>query len=154
MLRSTAREVIAMLEIVDLKKKLTDQQYQREFPKLQERARKLQYEARDAEIPTVVVLEGWDGSGRANIVRHLMSKLDPRLLRIYPGSAPTGWQERHHFLWRYQTRLPNDGAMALFDHSWYGRVLVERADKIIKKKEWQSAYEQINEFERWLTDDG
>ncbi len=79
--------------------------------------------------------------------------LDPRLFRALRGTAPTPLEKRYHFLWRYQVALPNDGHMALFDHSWYGRVLVERVDKIVRKSEWQPAYEQINEFERWLADD-
>ncbi|MBZ5631382.1 MAG: phosphate--AMP phosphotransferase, partial [Acidobacteriia bacterium] len=63
-------------------------------------------------------------------------------------------EKRYHFLWRYQTALPNDGEMVVFDHSWYGRVLVERCDKLCDKKSWKQAYEEINQFERWLADDG
>jgi polyphosphate kinase 2 (PPK2 family) len=63
-------------------------------------------------------------------------------------------EKRYHFLWRYQIRLPEDGHMALFDHSWYGRVLVDRVEGWVKKREWRSAYSQINELERWLADDG
>jgi polyphosphate kinase 2 (PPK2 family) len=143
-----------MLEIADLKKKMDPGAYKRTFPKLQERLRQLQYQARDAEIPTVIALEGWDGSGRGNIFKHLVSRLDPRLFRVYPGTPPSPLEQRHHFLWRYQINLPNDGEMALFDHSWYGRVLVERMDKLVPKKVWREAYEQINQFERWLADDG
>jgi polyphosphate kinase 2 (PPK2 family) len=75
-------------------------------------------------------------------------------LRAYSGSPPSELEQRYHWLWRYQTRLPEDGQIALFDHSWYGRVLVERVEKLAKKKAWSLAYEQINQFERWLTDDG
>ena len=143
-----------MLEVVDLKKKLAKTAYKKEFPKLQERLRGLQYTARDAEIPTIVCIEGWDTAGKGDIIRRLTARLDPRAFRIYPGTAPSPLEQRHHFLWRYQARLPNDGEIAVFDHSWYGRVLVERVDKIVPKSEWQKAYEQINEFERWLAEDG
>jgi polyphosphate kinase 2 (PPK2 family) len=142
-----------MLESVDLGAKVSPAAYKRRFPALQERLRQLQYAARDAEIPTIIALEGWDGSGRGNVVKHLLSRLDPRLLRVHPGSPPSPLESRHHFLWRYQMRLPNDGEMAIYDHSWYGRVLVERADKLVAKKRWREAYEEINEFERWLADD-
>ena len=142
-----------MLEVVDLKKKLESAEYQRAFPRLQERLRVLQYEARDAQIPTVIALEGWDACGRGNIIKHLTQRLDPRLFRIYAGTPPSPLEQRYHFLWRYQLNLPNDGEMALFDHSWYGRVLVERVDKLVPKKAWREAYEQINEFERWLAED-
>jgi len=143
-----------MLEMADLNKKLEQNAYRRIFPKLQEKLRGLQYAARDAEIATVIALEGWDGSGRGNIIKHLVSRLDPRLFRVYPGSAPSPLEQRYHFLLRYQVNLPNDGETALFDHSWYGRVLVERVDKLVPKKAWRDAYEQINQFERWLADDG
>jgi polyphosphate kinase 2 (PPK2 family) len=76
------------------------------------------------------------------------------MFRVIPGSPPTELEARYHFLWRYQMALPNDGEMVVFDHSWYGRVLVERVDKLTKKKQWRQAYEEINQFERWLADDG
>lgn len=142
-----------MLEAVDLKKNLEPAAYQRVFPKLQEKLRGLQYALRDAELPTIIALEGWDGSGRGNIIKHLTQRLDPRLFRVYPGTQPSPLERRYHFLWRYQLNLPNDGEIALFDHSWYGRVLVERVDKLVSKKLWREAYEQIDQFERWLAED-
>jgi polyphosphate kinase 2 (PPK2 family) len=143
-----------MLETLDLKASLSKAQYAKEMPELQEKLRKLQYAAQDAEVPVVICLEGWDTAGKGQIVKKLTEKLDPRLFRVHPGTSPTPLEQRFHFLWRYQTALPNDGEMAVFDHSWYGRVLVERCDKLIPKKIWRDAYQQINEFERWLTDDG
>lgn len=143
-----------MLETLDLKKKLPKPAYSKAMKELQERLRHLQYEARDAEIPVIICLEGWDTAGKGAVVKKLTERLDPRLFRVHPGSEPTPLEQRYHFLWRYQVELPNDGEMAVFDHSWYGRVLVERCDKIVKKKLWRQAYQQINEFERWLTDDG
>ncbi len=143
-----------MLETVDLKKKLSKSAYAKLMPELQEKLRKLQYQARDAEIPVIVCLEGWDTAGKGRVIAKLFEKLDPRLFRVYPGSPPSPLEQRYHFLWRYQVRLPDDGEMAVFDHSWYGRVLVERCDKVVRKKLWREAYQQINEFERWLSDDG
>ncbi len=143
-----------MLEKIDLKKKLSKTAYAKQIAELQERLRKLQYAARDAEIPVVICLEGWDTSGKGLIIKKLTEKLDPRLFRVHPGTPPSPLEARYHFLWRYEMALPNDGEMAVFDHSWYGRVLVERCDKLTPKKEWREAYQQINEFERWLTDDG
>ncbi len=143
-----------MLETIDLHTKLSKTAYERSINDLQERLRGLQYQARDAGIPVIICLEGWDTAGKGQIIKKLTERLDPRLYRVLPGSAPTALEARFHFLWRYQVALPNDGEMALFDHSWYGRVLVERADKLAKKSEWRAAYEQINQFERWLADDG
>jgi AMP-polyphosphate phosphotransferase len=143
-----------MLETVDLKKKLTKAAYAKVMPPLQEKLRDLQYAVKQAEVPVVICLEGWDTAGKGMVVKKLTEKLDPRLFRVHSGSPPTALEKRYHFLWRYQVALPNDGETVVFDHSWYGRVLVERCDKIVRKKEWRGAYEQINQFERWLADDG
>ena len=143
-----------MLETLDLKKQLSKSAYQKQMDDLQERLRGLQYAAQKAELPVAVCLEGWDCAGKGRVIKKLVERLDPRLFRVHHGSPPTPLEQRYHFLWRYQTKLPNDGEMAVFDHSWYGRVLVERCDKLVKKAEWRAAYEQINQFERWLADDG
>jgi AMP-polyphosphate phosphotransferase len=143
-----------MLEKVDLKKQLTKPVYTKKMNELQERLRLLQYAAQKAEVAVVVCLEGWDTAGKGAVIKKLTERLDPRLFRVLSGSAPSPLEQRYHFLWRYQIALPNDGQMAVFDHSWYGRVLVERCDKLTPKKVWREAYQQINEFERWLTDDG
>lgn len=143
-----------MLETINLKKSLSKSAYQKAMPELQERLRKLQYEAKEAKVTTILCLEGWDAAGKGNIVRKLTEKLDPRVFRVYPGSPPTPLEQRYHFLHRYQMALPNYGDMAVFDHGWYRRVLDGRCDKLVKKREWRDAYQQINEFERWLSDDG
>jgi polyphosphate kinase 2 (PPK2 family) len=143
-----------MLEAVDLGRTLSRARYQKAFPVLQERLRQLQYELKDAEIPTIVVFEGWDAAGKGTVIQRLTERLDPRAFRAHPGAPPSELEQRYHWLWRYQGHLPEDGRMVLFDHSWYGRVLVERVEKVVKRKVWSAAYEQINQFERWLTDDG
>jgi len=143
-----------MLETIDLSRKLSRADYQREFPALQERLRALQYALKEAEVPTVVVFEGWDAAGKGTVIQRLTEKLAPRAFRAWPGSPPSELEQRYHWLWRYQVRLPEDGQIALFDHSWYGRVLVERVEKVVRKKVWRPAYDQINELERWLVDDG
>jgi polyphosphate kinase 2 (PPK2 family) len=144
----------ALLETVDLDRSLSRARYDKLLPPLQERLRQLQYLLHDGEVPTVVVIEGWDGCGKGDVIRQLTGRLDPRASRAYPGSPPSELEQRYHFLQRYQVNLPEDGHMALFDHSWYGRVLVDRVEKWVKKKVWSQAYEQINQFERWLSDDG
>lgn len=143
-----------LLETIDLGRSLSRTRYQKVFPGLQEQIRQLQYRLRDTEIPTLVLFEGWDAAGKGSVIQRLTGRLDPRAFRAYPGSPPSDLERRYHWLWRYQIRLPEDGQMALFDHSWYGRVLVERVEKVVKKKVWREAYEQINAFERWLADDG
>jgi polyphosphate kinase 2 (PPK2 family) len=143
-----------MLETVDLNKTIARSRYDREFPRLKERLRQLQYELKNAEVATLVLLEGWDAAGKSSVIQRMTQSLDPRAFRQHPAAPPSELEKRYHFLWRYQVRLPEDGQMAFFDHSWYSRVLVERVEKFAKKKEWQAAYGQIDEFERWLADDG
>jgi polyphosphate kinase 2 (PPK2 family) len=143
-----------MLETVDLNKKLSKPAYTKILSELQEKLRGLQYLAKEVEIPVIICLEGWDTAGKGMVIKKLTEKLDPRMFRVISGSPPTELESRYHFLWRYQMALPNDGEAVVFDHSWYGRVLVERVDKFTKKKLWRQAYEEINQFERWLADDG
>ena len=143
-----------MLETINLKKSLSKSAYQKAMPELQERLRKLQYAARAANLTTIICLEGWDAAGKGEVARKLTQKLDPRLFRVHAGTPPTPLEERYHFLHRYQISLPNYGEMAMFVHGWYRRVLDERCDKLVKKSEWREAYQQIDEFERWLSDDG
>ena len=121
-----------MLEEVDLDRSLSKAEYQRVFPDLQERLRRLQYALLEAEIPTVVVFEGWDASGKGTVIQRLTERLDPRAFRVHPGAPPSELEQRYHFLWRHQLRLPEDGHMVLFDHSWYGRVLVDRVEKWVE----------------------
>lgn len=142
-----------MLETINLKKSLSKFAYQKAMPELQERLRKLQYAARAANVTTIICLEGWDAAGKGAVVRKLTQKLDPRLFRVHAGTPPTPLEQRYHFLHRYQVNLPNYGEMAMFVQAWYRRVLDERCDKLVKKSEWREAYQQINEFERWLSDD-
>jgi AMP-polyphosphate phosphotransferase len=143
-----------VLQTINLKKSLSKSAYQKAMPELQERLRKLQYAAKAANVDTIVCLEGWDAAGKGRVERKLTEKLDPRLFRVYSGTPPTPLEERFHFLQRYQLNLPNYGEMAVFGPGWYRRVLEERCDKLVKKSEWSGAYQQINEFERWLSDDG
>jgi polyphosphate kinase 2 (PPK2 family) len=143
-----------LLETVDLKRALSRSDYKQRMGTLQERLRALQYALKDAELATIVLFEGWDASGKSSMIQRLAERLDPRAFRAWPGAPPSELELRYHWLWRYQLRTPEDGHVAIFDHSWYGRVLVERVEKLVKKKVWQRSYEQINEFERWLADDG
>jgi polyphosphate kinase 2 (PPK2 family) len=143
-----------VLDTVDLKKSLKKADFKKLIGPLQERLRTLQYQLVQAEVPTVVVFEGWDAAGKSTMIQRLAERLDPRAFRAFPGAPPSDLEKRYHWLWRYQVRLPEDGQVAIFDHSWYGRVLVERVEKLARRRQWQSAYEQINEFERWLADDG
>lgn len=102
----------------------------------------------------VIVLEGTDAAGKGGIIRRMTRHLDPRSVRVWPIGAPTKSELRTHYLQRFWRRLPEQGEIAIFDRSWYGRILVERVEGFCTPAEWQRAYREINEFERQLTDDG
>ena len=104
--------------------------------------------------PVCIVMEGWDASGKGGAIKRLTYPLDPRHARVVQFAAPTPDEKRHHFLWRFWPSLPGWGGMAVFDRSWYGRVLVERVEGFAKKKEWKRSYKEIRNFEQSLTDEG
>src|SRR6185503_15790974 len=104
--------------------------------------------------PLCVVFEGWDASGKGGAIKRLVGPLDPRHVRVKQFAAPTYDEKRHHWLWRFWQPLPGWGGMAVFDRSWYGRVLVERVEGFADEAEWKRAYQEIRDFERTLHDDG
>ena len=102
----------------------------------------------------VIVLEGWDTAGKGGVVRRLGWALDPRSFKVHSIAAPGEREKSLHYLQRFWERLPQHGQIVAFDRSWYGRVLVERVEGFATPDEWRRAYEEINEFERMLLDDG
>jgi AMP-polyphosphate phosphotransferase len=104
--------------------------------------------------PVLVVFEGWDASGKGGSIKRLVAPLDPRHVRVVQFGAPTEVEKRHHFLWRFWPALPGWGGMAVFDRSWYGRVLVERVDGLADREQWLRAYDEINSFEGSLAEEG
>jgi AMP-polyphosphate phosphotransferase len=102
----------------------------------------------------IVAVEGWDAAGKGGMIRRLTEKLDPRGVKVWPIGPPEPSEQGRHYLYRFWTKLPEHGTIAIFDRSWYGRVLVERVDKLIDKDAWERAYGEINDFERMLVDDG
>jgi polyphosphate kinase 2 (PPK2 family) len=104
--------------------------------------------------PVCVAFEGWDASGKGGAIKRLVAPLDPRHVRVVQFAAPTHDEKRHHFLWRFWPSLPGWGGMAVFDRTWYGRVLVERVEGFASQERWTRAYDEINNFERGLADEG
>ncbi len=104
--------------------------------------------------PVCVIFEGWDASGKGGAIKRLVAQMDPRHVRVRQFSAPDEIEKRHHFLWRFWPHLPGWGGMAVFDRSWYGRVLVERVEGFATREQWMRAYDEINSFEKSLCDEG
>lgn len=104
--------------------------------------------------PLLIVLEGWDAAGKGGAIKRLVAPLDARHYRVAQFAAPTPDELRHHWLHRFWTPLPGRGGMAIYDRTWYGRVLVERIEGFTPEVAWRRGYSEIREFERQLTDDG
>jgi AMP-polyphosphate phosphotransferase len=146
---------MGILDKLDYEAAVADKDtYEKDLDDLQLEVLKAELKTREAARPVVVAFEGWDAAGKGGAIKRLTEKLDPRGYIVYPIGAPNGDEKRHHYLWRFWVRLPERGRWAVFDRTWYGRVLVERVEGFAKKKEWKRAYREINEFERQLVDDG
>jgi polyphosphate kinase 2 (PPK2 family) len=114
----------------------------------------LGYQVYLQQRPVIIVFEGWDAAGKGGAIRRVTEKLDPRGYVVYPIAAPKGDDATHHYLWRFWRRLPEAGQIAIFDRSWYGRVMVERIEGFCDEAAWKRAYREINYFERQLVDFG
>jgi polyphosphate kinase 2 (PPK2 family) len=101
-----------------------------------------------------IIFEGWDAAGKGGIIQRLTAEWDPRYYQVWPISAPSADEKARHFLWRFWQRLPKDGDIAVFDRSWYGRVLVERVEGFASEADWRRGYDEINEFEAQQADSG
>ncbi len=143
-----------MLENIDLSKSLTKKEYKARMPKLQRRLYELQHAAWKSDIPSAIIFEGWDAAGKGTTINTLTQRLDPRGFKLHPIRAARTFEKMQPWLWRFWNRLPNYGEMAIFDRSWYGRVLVERVEGLTAKQEWRKAYRDIVDFEQTIADDG
>ena len=145
---------IVKLETVDLYAAIPKRECKEIIGKIDLQLAQLQRDLRPSGSPILVVLEGWDAGGKGGAIRRLTRLLDPRGYEVNPVAAPQGEEKTHHYLWRFWCALPKAGHVALFDRSWYGRVLVERVEGFASAQEWQRAYREINEFESQLLESG
>ena len=141
-----------MLETLDLNRKLDREEYIRQLARRQIQMRELGFQVYQQKRPVVLVFEGWDAAGKGGVIKRITEKLDPRGFVVYPISAPHGEDKTKHYLYRFWRRLPERRTIAIFDRSWYGRVLVERVEGFAAEKEWKRAFKEINAFERQLQD--
>jgi polyphosphate kinase 2 (PPK2 family) len=143
-----------MLNTIDLSFILEGNEYTEELIRYQVALSSLAYQVYIQQRPVCIVFEGWDAAGKGGAIRRITEKIDPRGYVVYPIAAPKGDDATHHYLWRFWNRLPEKGQIAIFDRSWYGRVMVERIEGFCHEDEWKRAYREINQFERQLVDFG
>ena len=142
------------LSEVDLSPSIEDEAYRAELKKLQKRLGELHNVIYRKKIPVVLCYEGWDAAGKGGNIRRIARPLDPRGFDVMPIASPEPHELNRQYLWRFWTRLPRTGHICLFDRTWYGRVMVERLEGYCSEDDWKRAYNEINEFERQLTDWG
>ncbi|MGD1095542.1 MAG: hypothetical protein ABSB35_26545 [Bryobacteraceae bacterium] len=143
-----------MLETLDLSQSLPRDKYVLEITRRQIQLRELSWQTYQQKRSVIVAFEGWDAAGKGGAIKRITEKMDPRGYVVYPISAPQGEDKLRHYLHRFWRRLPERGQIAIFDRTWYGRVLVERVEGFAEENAWKRAYTEINSFERQLRDFG
>ena len=146
---------IEKLADISLQDKTVDPDtYKQELDRLQVELSDLHNKLYRKKVPVIIGYEGWDAAGKGGNIKRITSALDPRGYIVHPIASPEPHEKARHYLWRFWNRLPRTGHIAIFDRTWYGRVMVERLEGFCSENDWQRAYNEINEFERILTDWG
>lgn len=144
-----------VLSELNLTQKLAKKDYESELAKYQARLSELVRDPRFVDKRSLVlVFEGADAAGKGGAIRRLGAAMDARQYQIIPIAAPTEEARAQPYLWRFWRHLPRTGRVAIFDRSWYGRVLVERVEGFCSEPDWLRAYAEINDFEHQMVESG
>ena len=149
--------LVKMPKLADVElagKTIDDEEYEKELKKLQSKLSELHNRLYRKRIPVIITYEGWDAAGKGGNIKRITGALDPRGYEVHPIASPEPHEKARHYLWRFWTRLPKDGHIAIFDRTWYGRVMVERLEGFCSENDWKRAYNEMNEFEKELSDWG
>lgn len=143
------RRMPRLIEVA-LDKKISEEKYREELKALQDKLGELHNRLYRKKVPVIIAYEGWDAAGKGGNIKRITGALDPRGYEVHPIASPEPHEKARHYLWRFWTRLPKTGHIAIYDRTWYGRVMVERLEGFCSTNDWQRAYNEINEFEREL----
>jgi polyphosphate kinase 2 (PPK2 family) len=141
-----------VIRALDLSKKLERGDYQDKIKKYQNKLGRQTRSLMDAGRAVVVVFEGADAAGKGGCIRRIVHSLDARFYRVIPIAAPTDEERARPYLWRFWRNLPERGHWTVYDRSWYGRVLVERIERLCPPGDWQRGFTEINSFEQQLVE--
>jgi polyphosphate kinase 2 (PPK2 family) len=144
----------SMLDKLDLSLSIGKEDYTKKIKRYQAQLRDIEYQLYRLRLPMMIVYEGVDAAGKGGNIKRVTEHLDPRGYQVVTSAAPNDIEKAHHYLWRYWTRLPKSGHIAIYDRSWYGRILVERVEGFCSEEEWSRAYQEINEFEEHFANFG
>lgn len=132
---------------------IEEKEYKKLITKYQNRLKELQHLLYEKRRSLTVVFEGIDAAGKGGSIKRLVENLDPRGYDVIPISAPTLEEKNHHYLWRFWKNLPKGGHIGVYDRSWYGRVMVERAENFCSEEAYYRAFDEINQMENsWIKD--
>lgn len=145
---------IPKLQEIPLDCELSEEEYRKQLEECQKRLGELHNKLYRKKVPVIICYEGWDAAGKGGNIKRIVGALDPRGYEVCPIASPEPHEKNRHFLWRFWTRLPKSGHITVFDRTWYGRVMVERLEAFCSENDWQRAYNEINEFEKELSDWG
>jgi len=143
-----------MLKNIDLSRKVKKTEYKEAKDALELRLAALQRRVKELGIPVIIAFEGWGAAGKGTLINELILPLDPRGFKVHSALSPNEEEALRPFLWRFWRWTPARGFQAIFDRSWYRRVLADRVAGEVKGKQLQQAFEDIRSFERQLADDG
>lgn len=143
-----------LLNTMDMSKTISKKKYEKELEDLQGRLNLASRHKKFRNRSVVAVFEGADAAGKGGAIRRVTSALDVRSYHVIPVAAPNEEERLYPYLWRFWRHVPKAGNVAIFDRSWYGRVLVERIEGFCTEADWMRAYNEINEFEEQLSERG
>ena len=144
----------SVLGSVDLSLSYSKEEYRAKLGDLQRKMSLLHSELYRRRIPVILGFEGWDAGGKGGAIKRLTESMDPRGYTVNPTAAPNDLESAHHYLWRFWQNVPKAGHVAIFDRTWYGRVMVERVEGFCTEAEWQRAYKEINDMEEQFVNSG
>ncbi len=143
-----------VLDTVDLARTTDRDTYRKQLSRLHRELHTLALEARERGLTTVLAFEGWDAAGKGGAIRRITQALEAGDYRVISTAAPNAEERKYHYLWRFWRDLPRAGRMVIYDRTWYGRVLVERIEGFATPAAWQRAYDEINNFEDQMVEQG
>ena len=145
----------SVLTELDLSQTIDKKSYEKELAKWQGKLSQLMRDPRfTANHSLIVAFEGSDAAGKGGSIRRVVAPMDARQYQIIPVAAPTDEERAQPYLWRFWRHIPRKGRVAIFDRTWYGRVLVERVEGFCSEADWLRAYAEINDFEHGLVQSG
>ncbi len=143
-----------MIEKIDIQTPLDPAKYRKTLRRYEKAFIAQVNRLKQSNRSAIFLFEGWGAAGKGDIIRLITNKLDPRLYSVHANHRPEGVDANRHYLWRYWRIVPEQGRIAIFDRSWYRRVLLDRIDGACSEEEWKRAYQEINQIERQLIDFG